>query len=209
MPSLEEYQHVEIAIELDKGLAVDAVAEQFGVSSHYIRKVAVAAGLIPPEKKKTTIKKRLSDEDRQHLLVRIRDGEEIESISLEFNISVATIRQWCKKAGVLVPRPLKALSKKEWGEIEELLAGKETPHEIARAFNLSLNAVEQLLEDDYKELDVEVLGFLYETLLDNPSVTPPVIKRLARKAGIELNGSMIFSYQNRLRRLERIDCREL
>lgn len=206
MPSLEEYQHIEIAIELDKGLRIDAVAEQFGVSSHYIRKVAVAAGLIPPEKKKTTRRKRLADEDRQRLLVRIREGEEIEPIALEFNISVATIRQWCKKAGVRVPRPLKALSKKEWGEIKELLADNEPPNEIARAFNLSFNAVEQLLEDDYKELDMEVLGFLYETLLDNPNATPPVIERLALKAGIELDGSMIFSYQNRLRRLERIDC---
>ncbi len=206
MPSLEEYQHIEIAIELDKGLGIDAVAEQFGVSSHYIRKVAVAAGLIPPEKKKTARKKRLSDEDRQLLLVRIKEGEEIESIALEFNISIATIRQWCKKAGVLVPRSLKALSKKEWSEIKELLADNEPPHEVARAFNLSFNAVEQLLEDDYKELDVEVLGFLYETLLDNPNATPPVIERLALKAGIELNGSLIFSYQNRLRRLERIDC---
>ncbi len=206
MPSLEEYQHIEIAIELDKGLRIDAVAEQFGVSSHYIRKVAVAAGLIPPEKKKTTRRKRLADEDRQRLLVRIREGEEIEPIALEFNISVATIRQWCKKAGVRVPRPLKALSKKEWGEIKELLADNEPLNEIARAFNLSFNAVEQLLEDDYKELDMEVLGFLYETLLDNPNATPPVIERLALKAGIELDGSMIFSYQNRLRRLERIDC---
>ena len=206
MPSLEEYQHIEIAIDLDKGLRIDAVAEQFGVSSHYIRKVAVAAGLIPPEKKKTTRRKRLADEDRQRLLVRIREGEEIEPIALEFNISVATIRQWCKKAGVRVPRPLKALSKKEWGEIKELLADNEPLNEIARAFNLSFNAVEQLLEDDYKELDVEVLGFLYETLLDNPNATPPVIERLALKAGIELDGSMIFSYQNRLRRLERIDC---
>ena len=206
MPSLEEYQHIEIAIELDKGLRIDAVAEQFGVSSHYIRKVAVAAGLIPPEKKKTTRKKRLADEDRQRLLVRIREGEEIEPIALEFNISVATIRQWCKKAGVRVSRPLKALSKKEWSEIKELLADNEPPNEIARAFNLSFNAVEQLLEDDYKELDMEVLGFLYETLLDNPNATPPVIERLALKAGIELDGSMIFSYQNRLRRLERIDC---
>lgn len=206
MPSLEEYQHIEIAIELDKGLRIDAVAEQFGVSSHYIRKVAVAAGLIPPEKKKTTRRKRLADEDRQRLLVRIREGEEIEPIALEFNISVATIRQWCKKAGVRVPRPLKALSKKEWSEIKELLADNEPLNEIARAFNLSFNAVEQLLEDDYKELDMEVLGFLYETLLDNPNATPPVIERLALKAGIELDGSMIFSYQNRLRRLERIDC---
>ena len=206
MPFLEEYQHIEIAIELDKGLRIDAVAEQFGVSSHYIRKVAVAAGLIPPEKKKTTRRKRLADEDRQRLLVRIREGEEIEPIALEFNISVATIRQWCKKAGVRVSRPLKALSKKEWSEIKELLADNEPPNEIARAFNLSFNAVEQLLEDDYKELDMEVLGFLYETLLDNPNATPPVIERLALKAGIELDGSMIFSYQNRLRRLERIDC---
>jgi hypothetical protein len=54
---LEEYQNIEIIIELDKGHGVNAVAEQFGVSSHYIRRVAAIAGLDAFAKKKTLRKK--------------------------------------------------------------------------------------------------------------------------------------------------------
>ena len=206
MPPLEEYQHIEIVIELDKGHSIYAVAKQFGVSSHYIRKVAATVGLTASLKKKTTRKKRISDEDQQRILTRIMEGEGIESLALEFNVAVATIRQWCKKEGVILPRSLKDLSKKEWADFKEMLANDEPLNEIARAFHLSFNAVELLLEDDYKQLKFETLGFLYETLLDYPHATPPVIKRLALKVGIELSESMILSYQKRLRRLEMIDC---
>ena len=205
MTPLEEYQNIEIIIELDKGHGVNAVAEQFGVSSHYIRRVAAIAGLGAFAKKKMLRKKRLSDEDHDCILNRIMDGEAIESLAHEFDVSASTILQWCKKESVVAPRSLRHLSKKECSEIRELLAANESPNEIATAYNLSLTAVEQLLENDYKQLDPEALGFLYETLLENPGATLSAIKRLVQKAGFELNESMILSYQFRLGQLERID----
>lgn len=206
MAHLEEFQHIEIVIELDKGRSIEAVAEQFGVSLPYIRKLAVEAGLTTPHKKKKLSRKkaRLFEEDHEKIIERVAEGEELDSIALDFSVAVSTIRRLCKQEGVVIPRSLHHLKTKERDEIKDLLAANEPIEEIARAYNLAYAAIEQLQEEEYKQLNSDTLGYLYEIIIENKEASSHSLKKIANNEGYTISEQVILSYQNRLRKLKMI-----
>ncbi len=199
---LEEYQQIEIAIELDKGRSIESVADQFGISTQFIRNIAIKAGFSSPKKKKRS-RSALNAEDQNQILDLILEGEELTTIALDFDISVASLRQLCKRHNVPIPRSQYQLTKTECAEIRELLTANEPLEEIARAYNISRATVESL-QEGYRQLDELALGFLYETLLENPDFTAQSIRKLAKKAGFEIDESIILSYHARLKKLHLI-----
>ncbi|MBF0288070.1 MAG: hypothetical protein HQM14_09655 [SAR324 cluster bacterium] len=201
MAKLEEYQQIEIAIELDKRRSIESIAKQFGVSVHAIRKIAINAGLISPKKKKSRLSLTVEEEDRAIALV--LEGEEFTAIAFDFDISAASLRQLCKRRNIPIPRSKYQLTKTECSEIRELLTANEPIEEIARAYNIAIASIDALREG-YRDLNAEALGFLYETLLNHPNGTIPFIKKLAKKEGFEMEESTILSYQDRLKKLQLI-----
>ncbi len=205
MVQIEEFQQIEMVIELDKGRSLAAVSEQFGVSLQYLRKLAIKAGLITPQKKKSPRKKaRLFQEDHEKIIERVSDGEELDAIALDFSISVKAVQQLCKREKVAIPRSLHHLKTKERVEIKALLAANESVEEIARAYNLTATAIEQLQGEEYKQLDSETLGYLYEIITENKDMSSRALKRIAKNEGYALRESAILSYQNRLKKLKMI-----
>lgn len=204
MTILAEYQHIEIAIELDKGYSFEEVAKQFGVSTQMVRKLAVATGLRVTQTRKSSKKKKLFEEDTKRIVERIEAGDLLEEIALDFEVSVHAIRQLCQRKWGFIPRALHHLKRSEIQEIREFLAAEESLVEIARAYNLAYATVVELQEEEYKKLDFATLGFLYEAFMENPEATPPVLKRLAQKKGFALSENAILSYQNRLKKLRQL-----
>jgi len=205
MVQIEEFQHIEMVIELDKGRSLEDVSEQFGVSLQYIRKLAREAGLITPQKKKWPRKRKaLFQEDHGKIIERVVEGEELDSIALDFNISVKAVQQLCKREGVVIPRALHHVTAQERVEIKALLAANELVEEIARAYNLTATAIEQLQEAEYKQLDSETLGYLYEIITENKDMSSQSLKRIAKHEGYTISENAILSYQNRLKRLKRV-----
>lgn len=203
MPALEEYQAIEIAMELDKGQSIQEVAEAFGISSAAVRKIAVAAGLFSPARKAPSQKNKLTEEDVTLIMARIEEGELLEEIALDFGVSVPALRRICKKKGGRIPRALQELKRSELQEIQTLLAEGESIVEVARAYDLAYATVESL-QEEYKTLDSAALGFLYETLMAHPEATPKKLQQFLKKQGLELNESVIHSYQIRLKQLNQV-----
>lgn len=198
---LEEYQNIEIALALDQGKAIASLAEQFEVSPQYIRKIGIEAGLL--EKKAAPKKKaKQSKEDQETIISRVLDGEDLEAIALDFNISINTIKQLCKREEVTIPRTMDQLTRSEFQEVEMLLLNNESLEEIALAYNIAIRSLEALHNEGYKDLDAEALGFLYEAIREKPDVTPAMLKRMAKDDDLDIPGDAILSYLLRLRRLK-------
>ena len=203
MADLEEYQTIEIAIELDKGRSLQEVAETFGISRGTVRKIAVAAGLLAPPTKKPSLKNKVQAEEVQQIVERIEEGQLVEEIALDFAVSAPAIRRLCQKNGVRIPRALHDLKRSELTEIRALLSTGEPMEEVARAYDVA-HATLETLREEYKQLDFLTLASLYETLMENPQATPKTIKGLAKKRGIELHEHLIDSYQARLKKLDQL-----
>ncbi|MBF0277809.1 MAG: LysM peptidoglycan-binding domain-containing protein [SAR324 cluster bacterium] len=203
MARIEEYQHIEMMIELDKGRRFEEVAEQFDVSVSYLRKLAAKAGMIAPQKRRKVSKKEvLFEEDHERILERVTEGDSLDSIALDFNISIKSIQKLCKQEGVIIPRSLKQLNSGELEEIQALLGSGEAIEEIARAFKLAVFALEQLKFEEYKQLDSETLAYLYEIIIENKKTSSRSLKRIAKNEGYTISESAILSYQNRLKKLK-------
>lgn len=201
MSQLEEYQTIEIAIELDKGRSIESVAEQFEVSRQTIRKLANTASLSKPRKKKTAKKKpSLTQEDREKIIDLVMEGDELEDIALDFDISINTIHKLCRENKVTIPRSSHQLTKTEVQEIRALLDEGESPEEIALAYQVKISSLDDL-QMEYKKLDFTSLGVLYEILSENPNASPAKIRNLTKKEGFVIPESVIVSYQNRLKKL--------
>ena len=126
-----ELLQIEIAIELDQGKSISEVAKIFGVTIAVVKSVAKKSGSVEPNISK--IKTRRFSESEQTVVVeRIANGEALEDIAVEAGITIITIRRWCKKSGVSVPRNIRQVSLAEQREIRELLE-EQDPREIALA----------------------------------------------------------------------------
>ena len=206
VPSTNQLQtellQIELAIELDQGKSVSEVAELFGVTIAVVNAVAKKSGSAERNIRKIKTR-RFSDAEKTVLVERIAIGEALEDIAAEAGISEITIRRWCKKQGVSVPKNIGQISLTEQREIRELLE-EQDPQEIAQAYNISRDAVEELQEPLHSMLDAETLSYLFELLRERPHASDKILCRIAKEAGLEIPESAVGSYRKRLKILDLI-----
>jgi hypothetical protein len=198
----EDLLQIQIAIELDRGRKVAEIASEFHVPEKKVRNIARNAGLLE-SKKSTSARKRLSEEEKEVLLGRIEAGEDPEELASGVGIKTSTLLRWCKVKGIEVPRRLEQLSQKERIEIREMLE-EYSWKEVARAYRLSLEALEILKEPAYRKLDSSVLAFLFELFKENPKISDSKVLQSASQLGIEVTKEEVESYRKRLRDMKRI-----
>ena len=198
----EDLLQIQIAIELDRGRKVAEIASEFHVPEKKVRNIARNAGLLESKKSSST-RKRLSEEEKEVLLGRIEAGEDPEELASGVGIKTSTLLRWCKVKGIEVPRRLEQLSQKERKEIREMLE-EYSWKEVARAYRLSLEALEALKEPAYRKLDSSVLAFLFELFKENPKISDSKVLESASQLGIEVTKEEVESYRKRLRDMKRI-----
>ena len=198
----EDLLQIQIAIELDRGRKVAEIASEFHVPEKKVRNIARNAGLLE-SKKSTSARKHLSEEEKEVLLGRIEAGEDPEELASGVGIKTSTLLRWCKVKGIEVPRRLEQLSQKERQEIREMLE-EYSWKEVARAYRLSLEALEILKEPAYRKLDSSVLAFLFELFKENPKISDSKVLESASQLGIEVTKEEVESYRKRLRDMKRI-----
>mgnify|MGYP000615432171 FL=1 len=198
----EDLLQIQIAIELDRGRKVAEIASEFHVPEKKVRNIARNAGLLE-SKKSTSARKRLSEEEKEVLLGRIEAGEDPEELASGVGIKTSTLLRWCKVKGIEVPRRLEQLSQKERKEIREMLE-EYSWKEVAKAYRLSLEALEALKEPAYRKLDSSVLAFLFELFKENPKISDSKVLESASQLGIEVTKEEVESYRKRLRDMKRI-----
>ena len=197
-----ELLQIERAIELDQGKRVSEVAEKFGVTIAVVKAAAKKSGSAEPNIRKIKTR-RFSEAEQTVLVERIATGEAMEDIAAEAGITVSTIRRWCKKLGVSAPRNIGQISLAEQREIRELLE-EQNLQEIARAYNISRDAVEELKEPLHSMLDAETLSYLFELLRERPRASDKILCGIAKEAGLEIPESAVGSYRKRLKVLDLI-----
>ena len=197
-----ELLQIELAIELDQGKSVSEVAELFGVTIAVVNAVAKKSGSAERNIRKIRTR-RFSDAEKTVLVERIATGEALEDIAAEVGITEITIRRWCKKHGVSVPRDIRQISLAEQREIRELLEEND-PHKIAQAYNLSRETVEELQEPLHSMLDAETLSYLFELLRERPRSSDKILCGIAKEAGLQIPESAVGSYRKRLKILDLI-----
>jgi len=198
----EDLLQIQIAIELDRGRKVAEIASEFHVPEKKVRNIARNAGLLESQKS-TSARKRLSEEEKEVLLGRIEAGEDPEELASGVGIKTSTLLRWCKVKGIEVPRRLEQLSQKERKEIREMLE-EYSWKEVARAYRLSLEALEILKEPAYRKLDSSGLAFLFELFKENPKISDSKVLESASQLGIEVTKEEVESYRKRLRDMKRI-----
>ena len=198
----EDLLQIQIAIELDRGRKVAEIASEFHVPEKKVRNIARNAGLLE-SKKSSSARKHLSEEEKEVLLGRIEAGEDPEELASGVGIKTSTLLRWCKVKGIEVPRRLEQLSQKERKEIREMLE-EYSWKEVARAYRLSLEALEALKEPAYRKLDSSVLAFLFELFKENPKISDSKVLESASQLGIEVTKEEVESYRKRLRDMKRI-----
>ena len=198
----EDLLQIQIAIELDRGRKVAEIASEFQVLEKKVRNIARNAGLLE-SKKSSSARKRLSEEEKEVLLGRIEAGEDPEELASGVGIKTSTLLRWCKVKGIEVPRRLEQLSQKERIEIREMLE-EYSWKEVARAYRLSLEALEILKEPAYRKLDSSVLAFLFELFKENPKISDSKVLESASQLAIEVTKEEVESYRKRLRDMKRI-----
>ena len=198
----EDLLQIQIAIELDRGRKVAEIASEFHVPEKKVRNIARNAGLLE-SKKSSSARKRLSEEEKEVLLGRIEAGEDPEELASGVGIKTSTLLRWCKVKGIEIPRRLEQLSQKERKEIREMLE-EYSWKEVARAYRLSLEALEILKEPAYRKLDSSVLAFLFELFKENPKISDFKVLESASQLGIEVTKDEVESYRKRLRDMKRI-----
>ena len=198
----EDLLQIQIAIELDRGRKVAEIASEFHVPEKKVRNIARNAGLVESPKS-SSARKRLSEEEKEVLLGRIEAGEDPEELASGVGLKTSTLLRWCKVKGIEVPRRLEQLSQKERKEIREMLE-EYSWKEVARAYRLSLEALEALKEPAYRKLDSSVLAFLFELFKENPKISDSKVLESASQLGIEVTKEEVESYRKRLRDMKRI-----
>ncbi len=206
VPSTNQLQtellQIELAIELDQGKSVSEVAELFGVTIAVVNAVAKKSGSAERNIRKVKTR-RFSDAEKTVLVERIATGEALEDIAAEVGITEITIRRWCKNYGVSVPRNIGRISLAEQREIRELLEEQDT-QEIAQAYNISRETVEELQEPLHSMLDAETLSYLFELLRERPRSSDKILCGIAKEAGLQIPESAVGSYRKRLKILDLI-----
>ncbi len=195
----EELLNIEIAIELDSGKSIPEIAEKFAVKLAVVKAVAKKTGFTEQKITKTK-NRRLSQAERGVLVERIANGEAFEDIAAEAGITASTLRRWCKQLEVTVPRRIEQISLAEQREIRELLEEQDW-REIAFAYNISLDVIEELKEPEHRQLNAETLSYLFELLRERPRASSKILCGIAKEAGLDIPDSAVNSYRKRLKLL--------
>ena len=74
--------------------------------------------------------------------------------------------------------------------------------EIARAYNISRDAIEELREPAHSHLNTESLSYLFELLRELPSASSKKLCGIAKGAGLDIPESAVSSYRKRLQSLK-------
>ena len=194
-----ELIYIQVAIELDKGKNIAELAEKFGLKISAVK--AVAKELASDNQQKKTAKShRFTDSERTLILGRIEAGESVEDIYSDTGVTKKTLIRWCNQRGVKVPRRLDQISLVEKGEIRELLNNNNW-REIARAYNTSIYAIEEIAEPPHRNLDSDSLSFLFEILREQPLASAKKLCGTASEAGLTIPESAVSSYRKRLKLL--------
>ena len=194
-----ELINIQVAIELDKGKKIAEVAEKFGLKISTVK--AVAKELASDNQQKKTAKSyRFTDSERTLMLGRIEAGESVEDICSDVGVTEKTLRRWCKQLGITVPRRLDQISLVEKGEISELLNDSNWG-QIARAYNTSIDSIEEIAEPPHRNLDSESLSFLFEILREKPLASANKLCGTASEAGLTIPEKAVSSYRKRLKLL--------
>ena len=197
-----ELINIQVAIELDKGKKIAEIAEKFDLNISAVK--AVARELLAEKQQKKAVKsRRFSDSERELLVGRIGAGESIKDICSETDITEKTLRRWCKQSGVTVPRRLNQMSLVERGEVMELL-NENNWREIANAYNISIDEIEEIATPPHSNLDIESLGFLFEILREQPHASAKTLSVKAGEVGLSIPESAVSSYRKRLKLLGKI-----
>ena len=195
----EELLNIEIAIELDSGKSIPEIAEKFAVKLAAVKAVAKKTGFTEQKITKTK-NRRFSQAERGVLVERIANGEAFEDIAAEAGITASTLRRWCKQLEVTVPRRIEQISLAEQREIRELLEEQDW-REIAFAYNISLDVIEELKEPEHRQLNTETLSYLFELLRERPHASSKILCGIAKEAGLDIPDSAVNSYRKRLKLL--------
>ena len=194
-----ELINIQVAIELDKGKNIAELAEKFGLKISAVK--AVAKELASDNQQKKTAKShRFTDSERTLMLGRIEAGESVEDICSEVGVTEKTLRRWCNQRGITVPRRLDQISLVEKGEIRELLNDNNW-REISLTYNISIDAIEEIAEPPYRNLDSECLSFLFEILREQPLASAKKLSRKASEVGLIIPKIAVSSYRKRLKLL--------
>ena len=197
-----ELINIQVAIELDKGKTIAEVAEKFDLKISTVK--AVARELLGEKQQKKAVKRRrFSDSERELLVGRIGAGESIKVICSEAGLTEKTLRRWCKQLGVTVPRRLNQISLVERREVMELL-NENNWREIAHAYNISIDDIEEIATPPHSNLDIESLGFLFEILREQPHASSKKISVQASEAGMSIPEIAVSSFRKRLKLLDKI-----
>lgn len=194
---------IRIAVELDSGGTEQEVASLLGIPVSLVQEVATTAGF--REKQGASKRSRRTTEAERSVAVsRIAGGESPERIAEEIGVTVPLLARWCRRQGVTGGRTLDQLSGAEQKEVRQLLESGEQEAEVREAYGLTREALEELQEPEYQELDSESLGFLYEILREQPRASNRRIAQMAGDAGLELLETAVVAYRQRLQRLEKL-----
>tara|TARA_B100000686_G_scaffold257612_1_gene269694 strand:+ start:138 stop:761 length:624 start_codon:yes stop_codon:yes gene_type:complete len=194
-----ELINIQVAIELDKGKKINEVAEKFGLKISAVK--AVARELLTETQQKKGLKSpRFTASERELLVGRIDAGESTEDICSDAGITEKTLRRWCKQLGVTFPRRLNQISQVEQGEIRKLINDNNW-REIAKAYNTSIDAIEEIAEPLHSNLDSETLSFLFEILREQPLASAKKICLTASEVGLIIPANAVNSYRERLKLL--------
>ena len=195
----EELLHIEIAVELEQGKTTNEVAEKFGIKLLVVKAIEKIIGADTPQTK-TVKSRRFSEAEREVLVGRIEAGETLEDLGSETGVTEDTLRRWCKLRGITPPRILEQISLVEQREIRELRE-EQVWHEIAQAYNLSRDAIEELKEPAHRHLDTETLSYLFELLREQPAAAAKQLCGIAKEAGLDIAENAVSSYRIRLKSL--------
>ena len=110
------------------------------------------------------------------------------------------MRRWCKLRGITPPRILEQISLAEQREIRELLE-EQVWQDIAQAYNVSRDAIEELKEPAHRQLDTETLSYLFELLREQPAAGSKKLCGIAKEAGLDIPENAVSSYRRRLKSL--------
>ena len=197
-----ELINIQVAIELDKGKKITEVAEKFDLKISAVK--AVASELLEEKQQKKVVKShRFSVSEIELLVGRIGAGESVKNICSEAGITEKTLRRWCKQRGVTVPRRLNQMSLVERGEVMELL-NENNWREIAHAYNISIDDIEEIATPPHSNLDIESLGFLFEILREQPHSSAKKLSVKAGEVGLSIPEDAVSSYRKRLKLLGKI-----
>ena len=195
----DELLHIEIAVELDQGKSTIEVAEKFGIKLLVVKAIAKIIGADQPQTK-TVKSRRFSEAEREVLVGRIEAGETVEDLWAETGVTENTLRRWCKLRGITPPRKLEQICLAEQREIRELLE-EQVWQDIAQAYNVSRDAIEELKEPAHRQLDTETLSYLFELLREQPSAASKKLSGIAKEAGLDIPENAVSSYRKRLKSL--------